>query len=876
MTIRTGFLAVVLWLAIALTACSGNSGDDDVADPADAAADGLLDIGRQDLADPDAMPVDAGKDSGSDAEGDLPEVVEPEDVSEETDTPPVPDVVEDNGEEVDVEEDVTVPCVDTDDDPCTGVKVDDLGDCVLVPLSDVACDDKVDCTKLDTCNNGVCAGEAYVCDDGNDCTNDYCKGDGNCAFENNVNLCDDNDPCTANDVCTLGICLGVPAECDCKVTSDCAVFEDGNLCNGTLVCDTTEFPYLCKVDPLTVKTCDAPTGVGAECLEAVCTPATGVCSFVPANEGGSCEDNVFCTKTSVCQNGECIPETDKCPDDGQCFTWSCNELEKTCAQYHVNGIACNDENACTVNDTCDGGLCKGAPADPCNDNNPCTDDSCNSASGCVYAPNSESCTDGNKCTLGDKCVLGSCIPGEPVLCNDNVACTQDVCVPESGCVYVTKNDQCDDSDSCTVGDICTPTGCTYLSDADCSIVVPGYTTECNAQLGCLTANLLCGNGNLDPGEACDDGDTDSGDGCDSRCQIENWKYPSPFYPSDIDVTAEGQIIAVAMYGPDGVYAQCFNPHTGWKGTKVLWIAAPQDVNVSSDEPWVVRAGNGGQSLMVWRHYTVPNDYTSVRLDVAYLGADCTTVSPVTRLTNTNTNEFYDMDIDDQGNGVVAFNVNGRGYLRFFGPDGTPTTPDNTELPGPTCKFGMHVALSNLGNGGVVSCQGELVEGVVFWTFDSRGNLTSTARAVPDAEGHTSWYDSHNCYAAAGGEFVIVHADPATGETRRAQFDRFGEVVRSDTIAYNPAVPVYGCYDSYRFGRIKNNYLEGRIWASVVTSGDCFAKDHKRLVGMLLLNPDANVVIDADLPLQKITVDRLGNTYILDNTGDILINYVTLP
>ncbi len=446
-------------------------------------------------------------------------------------------------------------------------------------------------------------------------------------------------------------------------------------------------------------------------------------------------------------------------------------------------------------------------------------------------------------------------------------------MPESGCTAITHNEACHDADACTIGEFCTATGCQSASTATCSVNWPGIDSICDPDLGCVSEAIACGNGTVQFGEQCDDGNEFADDGCNPECQIEGQSFAPSLWASDVDVDGHGTLAMVGMYTPEGATVQCARPLIGWVSTKTTWAAAPQDLNVSSDEPWVVRAGKSGATMMVWRHYTVPNDYTSIRLDVRYVDATCEVFSPMVRISDTFSNEFYDMDIDDNGNGVVAFNANNRGYLRFFGPDGTPS-PANLELPGPNCKFGTHVALSSLGNGGVVSCQGDLDEGVVFWTFDGNGKLTSLATPVPGAAGHTSWYDSHNVYMTGTGGFVIVNADPMTGETRAASFNHLGELVKAETVFFNQAPPSF-CYDTYRFGRIKNLEKEGFAIVSMVASGECFAKDHTALAYIQPETGFFSMAVQRPLPLQRTTLDRVGNTYVLDSTGKILINHFYL-
>jgi hypothetical protein len=63
----------------------------------------------------------------------------------------------------------------------------------------------------------------------------------------------------------------------------------------------------------------------------------------------------------------------------------------------------------------------------CDDGNPCTDGSCDGGQ-CVYVDtDGEACDDGDACTLDDICLAGSC-SSEPIDCEDDLECTIDTCV----------------------------------------------------------------------------------------------------------------------------------------------------------------------------------------------------------------------------------------------------------------------------------------------------------------------------------------------------------------------------------------------------------------------------------------------------------------
>ena len=80
-------------------------------------------------------------------------------------------------------------------------------------------------------------------------------------------------------------------------------------------------------------------------------------------------------------------------DDGNTDNGDC--CSSTC-QFETG--PCNEDNACTTNDTCSDGSCQpGAPLN-CDDGNACTTDSCNPASGCINSPITE-CVNGAAAAL---------------------------------------------------------------------------------------------------------------------------------------------------------------------------------------------------------------------------------------------------------------------------------------------------------------------------------------------------------------------------------------------------------------------------------------------------------------------------------------------
>lgn len=222
---------------------------------------------------------------------------------------------------------------------------------------------------------------------------------------------DVGENCRANADCCLGLCITETFECacppqfpNCNAHGNCR--EAGDNCRSS-----------------------------AECCSGFCD-TTGHCAACPPG-------------TELCR-GNCIPACSQCQE--------CNQLTGTCAPKS-NGTPCDDGNPCTVDDTCQNGVCAGT-AKNCDDENPCTTDTCNPSTGacqntpiqgcircgrpgdqpcpkpmdqckqatcvngvCVVENRTGTCNDGNPCTLNDTCQNGACV-GTPRMCTlPQVCCT---------------------------------------------------------------------------------------------------------------------------------------------------------------------------------------------------------------------------------------------------------------------------------------------------------------------------------------------------------------------------------------------------------------------------------------------------------------------
>jgi len=340
-----------------------------------------------------------------------------------------------------------VDCSAFDGTCLAGVCNPDTGACVSVAADEGgACDDGLDCTDNDACNAGLCIGipsvdcpcaDAGDCDDGNPCTDDSCV-DNLCAYVNNSDPCDDGLPCTENDMCNAGMCGGTPVDC---------------------------------------------SGSADDCNIGVCVAATGACVAQPSNQGGACDDGLFCTVNATCSAGVCAGGSARSCDDGvACTVDTCNEGTNSCNNLPSNA-ACSDGLFCNGTETCHVTLgCQpGSPMD-CDDGVACTVDTCNeSTDSCVNGPFDAACDDGLFCNGVETChaTLG-CQAGTPVNCNDAVACTVDSCIESTdSCANLPNDNACNDNLFCNGVETCHATlGCQAGTPVNCNDGVACTVDSC--------------------------------------------------------------------------------------------------------------------------------------------------------------------------------------------------------------------------------------------------------------------------------------------------------------------------------------------------------------------------------------------------------------
>lgn len=230
----------------------------------------------------------------------------------------------------------------------------------------LVCDDGIACNGIEICHHfeGCQPGIAAPCDDGIDCTEDVCDLESDSCTNRPINsVCSDGEFCNGKETCDKNLgCLAAPAPRDCnddvactvdscdEVNNRCvndatdALCDDGSFCNGVETCHKR---FDCQAAEVAVDCSEFDT----ECLAASCDDTIDACVTAPFNEGGACDDGVFCTGTSECLAGSCVGTGGTCgdgilqtvcgeqcdnPDDPNC-TAGCVALAGACGNGLIEG-----------------------------------------------------------------------------------------------------------------------------------------------------------------------------------------------------------------------------------------------------------------------------------------------------------------------------------------------------------------------------------------------------------------------------------------------------------------------------------------------------------------------------------------------------------
>ena len=448
------------------------------------------------------------------------------------------------------------------------------------------CDDGDPTTKGDQCDGqGTCAGSPYTCELGQCDSASVPDGTG-CVVTHKLEgiACDDGEPGTKGDQCDgAGGCSGSPYVCtpeQCEATSipngqgcdvdfwaqgtgcdDGDVTTQGDVCDGQGGCAGTPYtctPGLCEVGAV-------PNGQG--------------CDPVYAASGAACDDGLIDTLGDQCDGqGGCSGTPYACIP-GPCEVTSTPDGVGCVPSYAAEGVGCDDGNAGTKDDSCDGqGGCTGIPygcvAGPCELSSVPDGDGCT----VTYEAQGVGCDDGAEDTMGDQCDGQGGCAGTPYMCQPTQCELTSVpdgsgCVPTNAPAGVlcddddlnTKLDVCDGFGQCA-GEpyTCTASQCQVSSTADglgCEVVLKPAGTPCDDGLPattgdacnplgqCVGTPTVCGDEVIEGTEVCDDGNnvtevacpygTPSCTACRAGCN-EVLQLTGPYCGDDILQSDQGE------------------------------------------------------------------------------------------------------------------------------------------------------------------------------------------------------------------------------------------------------------------------------------------------------------------------------------------------
>lgn len=525
-----------------------------------------------------------------------------------------------------------------DSNPCTDDTCSASTGCTHT-ANTASCSDGNPCTINDVCSNKTCSGTTNSCDDGNPCTSDTCDQLLGCQ---NAPVTDGTSCPSDGNVCTLDTCVGgqchtaAPAATICRsasctngtatdqavcggsttcpapVTASCSpnpCNSAGTGCQGTCAADT-DCPNKYYCDTLT-GTCLSQKPLGGtcsrngqcsnnQCVDGVCcASACGggnpndcvVCNATPGSctplDGVTCNDGNACTSNDACITGACIGVTVLCDDGNPCTADACDKVLGCTTPPAPNGTACNDNNACTTSDTCQGGTCTGSAPLPCDDGIYCNGtETCSAQFGCqagtpvVCADDGRSCTaefcdeglkacrtvvqdslcsNGLFCDGAEKCdptnpssnATTGCTAGTPPTCNDGISCTTDACnESQKKCTFTASNAACSDGNACNGTEICdAASGCKSGTPITCNDGVYCTTDSCNPANGACVfspTNTLCDNGiYCDGTEICDPAAAPGPNGCKAGTAVSC--PPSDVVNCTVDVCDETTRSCVVKY-----------------------------------------------------------------------------------------------------------------------------------------------------------------------------------------------------------------------------------------------------------------------------------------------------------------------------------------
>ncbi|MGH7435875.1 MAG: hypothetical protein ACRENE_09390 [Polyangiaceae bacterium] len=371
--------------------------------------------------------------------------------------------------------------------------------------------------------------EAAPCVGGGACTPDACTGgllecDGGTLSCVATSTAPNGSLCDAGAVCGQGACNACDNGADCTPTSSCAkktidcssgtaaCVAAGNVADGT-PCGTNLFCSGGACMACTAGTSCVPTGTGANpCHQGIvsCSAGQVVCTEQPTKNAAN---GTSCGTNSVCSAGSCVACTANvsCPLTGSpCHIGltSCATGASVCVDTgnpQLNGTTCDDGNACTQTDTCQGGTCTGSNPVVCSASDQChVAGTCSTATGTCSNPaatNGTTCTGTNLCNRSYTCKSGTCTGSSPVVCSASDQChVAGTCSTATGTCSnpaATNGTTCTGTDLCNQTYTCQTGTCTGSNPVTCT----GKLQRCQTQ-ACVPSTGMCTVSSEPDGTAC--------------------------------------------------------------------------------------------------------------------------------------------------------------------------------------------------------------------------------------------------------------------------------------------------------------------------------------------------------------------------------------
>jgi len=250
------------------------------------------------------------------------------------------------------------------------------------------------------------------------------------------------------------------------------------------------------------------------------------------NDAAACDDEDPCTIDDSCNSGKCTGTPRDCDDDDPCTRDRCDGETGAC--LHEPAPTDCGEDPCEVSGS----------AASCEDGNPCTADHCEPWVGCVHTPITAKCDDGDACTADDLCVDGQCVGTAARSCDDENICTIDVCKGEGGCSHTSIASLCTDENPCT-DEACDPAqGCVF----------PFNTAPCDDGNACTTIDTCTQGACLGRAVDPDDGNPCTDDLCDRVLGVMH--VPNQHACDDGDACTVGDVCSNGACQPGATPLGC--------------------------------------------------------------------------------------------------------------------------------------------------------------------------------------------------------------------------------------------------------------------------------------------------------------------------------